>query len=126
MLRFALRRFAWSVPVVLIASFLLFWAVRATFDPVAKLRQGHDPGAVQREIERLGLDRSIPEQYALWMKGFLTGDWGTSTRTGGSVSSLVGKRAVADAAADVLGRAAGRLRRAGDRRLHRRAPVLGR
>lgn len=91
LLRFSLRRFAWSVPVVLLASFLLFWAVRATFDPVAKLRQGRDAGAVQREIERLGLDRSVPEQYLLWMKGFLTGDWGTSTRTGGSVSSLIGQ-----------------------------------
>lgn len=91
MIRFALRRVAYSVPVLLVASFLLFWAVRSTFDPVAKLRQGRDPSAVQREIERLGLDASIPHQYLLWMKGFLSGDWGTSTRTGGSVSTLIGQ-----------------------------------
>lgn len=91
MIRFALRRVAYSVPVLLVASFLLFWAVRSTFDPVAKLRQGRDPSAVQREIERLGLNDSIPHQYLLWMKGFLSGDWGTSTRTGGSVSTLIGQ-----------------------------------
>jgi peptide/nickel transport system permease protein len=90
MARYALRRFAYSVPVVLVASFLLFWAVRATFDPLAKLRQSTDPGAVARETARLGLDKSVPEQYLLWMKEFLTGHWGTSTRTGGSVSAMIG------------------------------------
>lgn len=91
MARYALRRLAYSVPVVLVASFLLFWAVRATFDPLSKLRQSTDPTAVQRETARLGLDRSVPEQYVLWMRQFLTGHWGTSTRTGGSVSSMIGQ-----------------------------------
>jgi peptide/nickel transport system permease protein len=86
---FVIRRLAYSVPVVLIASFLLFWAVRMTFDPLAKLRQSRDPEALQREIDRLGLDRSVPEQYLLWMKAFVTGDWGTSTRTGGAVRPMV-------------------------------------
>ncbi|MGO2110939.1 MAG: hypothetical protein ACTH31_04935, partial [Pseudoclavibacter sp.] len=68
---FALRRLLWSIPVILIASFLLFWAVRATFDPLAKLRQVADPEAVAREIERLGLDRSIFEQYWIWLGQFV-------------------------------------------------------
>ncbi len=88
--RFILRRLAYSIPVVIVASFLLFWAVRATFDPLAKLRQTQDAAAVQREVQRLGLDRSIPEQYVLWVKEFVTGHWGTSSRTGGSVTALIG------------------------------------
>jgi peptide/nickel transport system permease protein len=88
--RFVARRLAYSIPVVIVASFLLFWAVRATFDPLAKLRQAHDPTTVQREVERLGLDRSIPEQYLAWAKEFVTGDWGASSRTGGSVTTLIG------------------------------------
>lgn len=90
MLRYTLRRLAYSVPVVVAASFVLFWAVRATFDPLAKLRQDADPTAVRRETVRLGLNHSVPEQYLLWMKGFLTGDWGTSTRTGGAVLPMIG------------------------------------
>lgn len=86
---YALRRLLWSIPVVLIASFLLFWAVRSTFDPVAKLRQVADPEAVAREIERLGLDRSIVEQYGIWLGQFVTGDWGTSSRTASDVQELV-------------------------------------
>jgi peptide/nickel transport system permease protein len=87
---FITRRVLYSVPVILIASFILFWAVRATFDPLAKLRQAHDPEAIAREIERLGLDRSIPEQYVLWLRSILTGDWGVSTRTGTPVLPLIG------------------------------------
>lgn len=91
MVNFIVRRVLYSLPVILVASFILFWAVRSTFDPLAKLRQTADPTAVQREIERLGLDRSIFEQYFLWLKAFATGDWGTSTRTGTPVLPLIGE-----------------------------------
>jgi len=88
---FIIRRALYSIPVILVASFVLFWAVRSTFDPLAKLRQAHDPSVIQREIERLGLDRSIVEQYFLWLKAFVTGDWGTSSRTGSPVFQLIGE-----------------------------------
>jgi peptide/nickel transport system permease protein len=87
---FITRRVLYSVPVILVASFILFWAVRSTFDPLAKLRQAHDPAVIAREIERLGLDRSIPEQYFLWLRSLIVGDWGLSTRTGTPVLPLIG------------------------------------
>ncbi|UYM04239.1 ABC transporter permease [Solicola gregarius] len=89
MIGYVLRRLVYSVPVVLVASFVLFWAVRAAFDPLAKLRQSRDPGLVQRETERLGLDKPVPEQYALWLKEFVTGNWGVSTRTSGDVRPMI-------------------------------------
>lgn len=90
MLTFITRRVLYSIPVILVASFVLFWAVRSTFDPLAKLRLAQDPEALGREVERLGLDRSIIEQYVLWLKSFVTGDWGTSSRTGTPVLPLIG------------------------------------
>lgn len=90
MIAYAARRLLWSIPVLLVASFLLFWAVRSAFDPLAKLRLSRDAGAIEREIERLGLDRPVIEQYALWLKEFLLGRWGQSSRTGGDVVGLVG------------------------------------
>jgi peptide/nickel transport system permease protein len=89
MIAYALRRLLYSIPVVLVGSFLLFWAVRLAFDPLGKLRQSQDPTVVAREIERLGLDRSIPEQYFLWLKGLFSGSWGVSTRTGGDVMQMI-------------------------------------
>lgn len=89
MITFLVRRLAYSVPVVAIASFVLFWAVRATFDPLSKFRQSRDPEIIRRETDRLGLDQSVPQQYVLWLKGFVTGDWGTSTRTGEGVRTMI-------------------------------------
>lgn len=91
MITFITRRVLYSIPVILVASFVLFWAVRATFDPLAKLRLAQDPTALAREVERLGLDRSIPEQYLLWLRSMVVGDWGTSTRTGTPVLPLIGE-----------------------------------
>lgn len=90
MITFVARRALYSLPVILVASFVLFWAVRSTFDPLAKLRQVNDPQAIQRAIEQMGLDRSIPEQYLIWLRSFVTGDWGVSSRTGTPVLPLIG------------------------------------
>ena len=91
MVTFITRRVLYSIPVILVASFVLFWAVRATFDPLAKLRLAQDPTALAREVERLGLDRSVPEQYFLWLRSMVVGDWGLSTRTGTPVLPLIGE-----------------------------------
>lgn len=91
MVAYVTRRLLLSVPIILVASFVLFVAVRATFDPLAKLRQAQDPEALQRETERLGLDQPVHEQYLRWLHGMVTGDWGISTRTGGDVRDVIGQ-----------------------------------
>ena len=72
---YVLRRILISIPVVLIASFLLFWFVRETFDPTARLRNVRDPEVIARETERLGLNDPVPVQYGNWLKEFVQGDW---------------------------------------------------
>ena len=83
------RRLAYSIPVLLIASFLLFAFVRATFDPTARLRASRDPNAVQRERDRLGLDRPVVVQYKDWLVKFVQGDLGNSSRTRERVYPMV-------------------------------------
>ncbi len=85
------RRIVYSIPVLLVSSFILFWAVRVTFDPLLKFRGGgnRDPLAIQRQIERLGLDKSIPRQYWIWINDFFRGDWGVSSRTNGDVFPMI-------------------------------------
>jgi len=89
MLAFAIRRLLYSIPVILVGSFILFWAVRTVFDPLVKLRQVRDPEVIARETERLGLDQGIVVQYWRWLSGFVTGDWGTSSRTSGPVMPII-------------------------------------
>ena len=89
MLAYASRRIVSSIPVLVIGSFLLFWAVRTAFDPLTKLRSIRDPEVIVRETERLGLDQGILVQYWRWLSGFVTGDWGVSSRTSGSVQPMI-------------------------------------
>ena len=89
MLSFAVRRLLYSIPVILVGSFILFWAVRSAFDPLVKIRAIRDPQVIARETERLGLDQGIIVQYWRWLTGFLTGDWGTSSRTSGDVLPMI-------------------------------------
>lgn len=91
MLRFAAKRLAYSLIVVLVASFFLFWAVRKAFDPLAKVRLSQDPTAIARERSRLGLDHSILEQYLRWLGDFVRGDWGVSAATSEPVFSTIGR-----------------------------------
>jgi len=91
MLNYIVRRILYSVPVMVLASFVIFVAVRLTFDPTVKFRLLRDQGAFLRAKKLYGLDKPIPVQWAKWGKAVLTGDWGVSTRTGDRVWTMVSK-----------------------------------
>jgi peptide/nickel transport system permease protein len=75
----------YSVPVLFVASFIVFVAVRLTFDPTVKFRQLKDPTVIARVRARYGLNDPIPVQYFKWLGRIVRGDFGISTRTGGPV-----------------------------------------
>src|SRR4051795_7732070 len=105
MLTFVARRIAYSIPVLLVASILVFGFSHATTDPLARLRQSRDPTVILRERQRLGLDKplypisihaSFPQvtfngdsQYGQWLSGFVKGDWGQSFVSRRSVSDEI-------------------------------------
>jgi peptide/nickel transport system permease protein len=81
MLRFAAKRLLWSIPVVLIASVLVFVAIKATTDPSAIRAPGIRAEDVQRYREQLGLGEPGYTQYTRWFGNFVTGDMGISIKT---------------------------------------------
>ncbi|MGI8661761.1 MAG: ABC transporter permease [Acidimicrobiales bacterium] len=89
MLNYILRRVLYSIPVLLIASFLVFAFVRATFDPTARLAASKDPQVQVRERERLGLNDPIVVQYGSWLKDAAVGDFGHSEVTREDVSTTI-------------------------------------
>src|SRR5689334_7856875 len=80
MLRFIVGRALWAIPVMLIASIIVFASVRASVDPVAAAARNPrtTPEALAKFKHDLGLDKSEPEQYWTWLKSFVRGDWGRS------------------------------------------------
>lgn len=89
MLTYLTRRILYSALVLLVASFLLFVFVRVTFNPTSRLAFSRDPGAVDRERERLGLNDHIVVQYGHWLGDAVRGDFGTSSRTNEDVTSML-------------------------------------
>jgi peptide/nickel transport system permease protein len=91
MLSLVLRRLLFSIPLLLIATFIMFWIVRTTpaFDPTARLAQSRDPGVIVRERERLGLNDPIITQYGRWLGDAVTGDLGDSQIKSERVSDML-------------------------------------
>lgn len=91
MLRFILRRLLISIPLLLVASVLVFTVMHLTTDPTAGLRVNPRISAADMARYRhdLGLDRSGPAQYFAWLGNFVRGNWGTSLFSGISVSSQI-------------------------------------
>jgi len=79
-LRFIVGRVFWAIPVMLIASVLVFAVVRMSVDPVAAAARNPrtTPAALAKFKHDLGLDKSAPEQYWRWLSHFARGDWGRS------------------------------------------------
>jgi peptide/nickel transport system permease protein len=88
-LTYIIRRVLYSVPVLLVASLVLFFAVRITFDPAEKLAFSRDPNAIARYKASFGLDKPIIVQYCRWLGNFVRGNWGISSRTNGDVFPMM-------------------------------------
>ncbi|HEY9568791.1 MAG TPA: ABC transporter permease, partial [Thalassobaculum sp.] len=85
MLSYTIRRLL-TMPLLLLGvvsiAFLLSHMTHA--DPLSSIigeRQMGNPEVVAAARARWGLDRSLPEQYAVYVGNLLTGDFGTSFRT---------------------------------------------
>jgi peptide/nickel transport system permease protein len=80
MVRYIIRRLLYSIPVLVIASILVFIVMRKAADPTAALRLNPRISAadVARLRHVLGLDQSGVGQYLTWAKNFVLGNWGIS------------------------------------------------
>ena len=94
MTAFILRRLVATIPVMVVVAVFVFFLLRlAPGDPVAIIA-GEDATAEQLAAVRskLGLDRPILEQFALWVLSLLQGDFGISIFSNLPVSRLILQR----------------------------------
>ena len=80
MLKYVVNRLLSLIPVILVTSFLIYWAMSLTEGDPAMMIAGD--GATQEMIDQirhdLGLDQPFLLQYFNYMKGMLVGDMGKS------------------------------------------------
>lgn len=91
---YALRKLAFFIGALLVASVLIFALIRAAGGNVAAVILGKDasPAAINALAHQYGLDRPLPVQYVDWMGKLLHGDLGQSFRTKESVTDLIVSR----------------------------------
>ncbi|HEX2029281.1 MAG TPA: ABC transporter permease [Nitriliruptorales bacterium] len=91
MFAFVTRRLVTTIPLLLVATFLIYVLVSITGNPLARLATCTtcDPAAFQRIIELYELDRPIPVRYVGWVTGAVTGDLGTSTSLGAGTGDVL-------------------------------------
>ncbi|MFI7422412.1 ABC transporter permease [Nonomuraea sp. NPDC049684] len=86
-----LVRFVVSLAALLVASFAMIHLipgdpVRASLGPAAPIE------LINARKQLLGLDKSLPEQFAAYVGHILTGDFGTSFLTGEPVGDVIAAR----------------------------------
>lgn len=83
MLAYAFRRLLLVLPTLLLAALLVFMLIRAVPGDPALLFVGDvdNPAAVAEKRIELGLDKSLPEQFARWVKRAAMGELGQSIRS---------------------------------------------
>lgn len=95
MLRYAARRIAVAVPLLLLISMLVFALTRAAPGGPVEMYLAN-PNVRPEDIERLrvalGLDQPLLEQYLAWLRGFVTGRWGYSFVDGRPVTTRILER----------------------------------
>ncbi len=96
MIRYILKRLLAVLGTMFIVSIVAFLFIHLIPGDPARLLAGEKAPAetVARITEQFGLDKPLPVQYGIWMKGILHGDFGTSFRTGHTVLSEIGPRYV--------------------------------
>jgi peptide/nickel transport system permease protein/oligopeptide transport system permease protein len=91
MTAYVVRRLLMLVPVFLAVSVVIFLIIHLIpGDPVDNLLKiGSGPEQRAAIVARYGLDRSLPEQYLIWLAGRLRGDLGTAIVAQRPVSTLI-------------------------------------
>ncbi len=93
-LTYILKRILQSIPLLILVSIISFFIIRLSpVDPLAELRLNPSVSqeTLQKETQRLGLDKPIIVQYGKWAKSFVKGDFGI-TSNGEKVSDKLKER----------------------------------
>jgi peptide/nickel transport system permease protein len=94
MFKYIVKRVLTSIPVLLIITMVIFGVVKAMPGDEVNAYLGVGSTVSQEAKEeakkKLGLDKSVPEQYVRWMARVLSGDLGKSTTLNRPVGEVIG------------------------------------
>jgi peptide/nickel transport system permease protein len=91
---FIIRRSLAAIPVLIVASMIVFMLLVVGGNPLEQLRQNpaFRPEDIARLTKEYGWDKPAPVQYMTWAKGAITGDFGKSITTQRPAVDMIGER----------------------------------
>jgi peptide/nickel transport system permease protein len=91
---YILRRLLWAIPVLLGATFLVFWSIRWVPGGPAIAIAGElaTPALIEQVNRELGLDQPLLVQYGIYLSRAVQGEWGRSVRSGLPVTQEIRAR----------------------------------
>jgi peptide/nickel transport system permease protein len=94
LLGFIVRRFTEAIPVLFLATIVIFLGLRMLPGDPAIILAGQDasPETLKAIREANGLDQPLPLQYVIWFKNIMHGDLGVSFFTKVPVAQLLAQR----------------------------------
>jgi peptide/nickel transport system permease protein len=95
MLAFALRRIAISIPILIVAAFIVFALGASAADPIAPLLAKNPPAppnVIAALTERLHLDQPLVPRFFDWLLGLFRGDFGPSVASNVDIGAELGTR----------------------------------
>ncbi|SRR5579883_151315 len=96
---YMVRRLAQIVPVLFLASVIVFGIIHLTPGDAAELQLGVRSGNTQQSLaalrHQMGLDRPIFVQYGIWLGHLLRGNLGVSMRSDAPAGALLAQKAPA-------------------------------
>ena len=89
---YLIQRVAQTIPVLILASIIVFVFLRLVPGDPAVTLAGPDatPEIVAAVRQQIGLDRPLPLQYVMWLQNVLQGDLGRSYVNGLPIAQLIG------------------------------------
>lgn len=91
MTRYILKRIVLAIITIMIICIITFLAMNAVPGGPFNREKALSPATIAALEARYNLDKSIPEQFVLYMKGVLHGDFGVSLKNGREITTVIGE-----------------------------------
>ena len=91
MIKYILKRILLAVLTVFIICAITFFSMHAVHGGPFNREKAMSEATVAALNARYGMDKPVGEQFILYMKGILHGDFGVSLKNGREISSIIGE-----------------------------------
>ena len=91
MTRYIIKRILLAILTIFIICAITFFTMHAVPGGPFNREKALSEATINALNERYNLDKPLPTQFLMWMKGMLHGDFGVSLKNGREISAIIGE-----------------------------------